>query len=164
MTDLSPLTNGSKKYLKALPKIDMTPMVDLGFLLITFFIFTASISESKALRIVMPADGPSQNTPASKTITAILQGSDTIQFYHGLLHTDKGLQQTSYHTIKGFGAVIRHKQAALGTQKNDLMILIKPTGTATYNNLINLLDEVAINEVKKYAIVDVSAAEQAFIK
>ena len=35
--------------------------------------------------------------------------------------------------------------------------------TSSYNNLMNVLDEVMINNVKKYAIMDVTDAENKFV-
>lgn len=138
-------------------------MVDLGFLLITFFIFTSSLSEQKGLNIVMPAKEPPSTMAESKIITVILGEQDRIYYYHGMLQKSSALLHTNYSVEKGFGKVLRTKQQELGKVKSELMVLIKPSQNATYNNVINLLDEMAINQVKKYAIVNLSVEEQAFL-
>ena len=147
-------------------RIDMTHMVDLGFLLITFFIFTASMAETKALKLVMPADGTGTTIGQSTVLTALLGADNKLYLYEG--DWKEALKQgkvvkTSYNVYTGAGSLIRAKQKALGARSKELMILIKPTEGATYQNIINALDEVTINGVKKYAIVDPSAEEAAFI-
>ena len=61
-------------------KVDMTPMVDLGFLLISFFVISTELSRPKAMNLYMPADGPPASTAVSKTIT-FLTGTDNKLFY-----------------------------------------------------------------------------------
>ncbi len=150
---ISPATT-KKNQCKKVSSIDMTPMVDLGFLLITFFIFTSTLSESNALGLVMPAQGPPSLTGASKTLTVVLGGEDELSYYQGKLESSGGLQPTSYHTQHGFGSIIRAKQEMLGTEKNELMVIINPSDHATYDNLINILDEIKINGVSRYAIAE----------
>src|SRR5215813_8072224 len=65
------------------PKIDMTPMVDLGFLLITFFIFTAEITKPKAMKLYMPHDGPPTATAESRTMTVLLGNNNKLFYYFG---------------------------------------------------------------------------------
>ena len=74
------------------------------------------------------------------------------------------MSTTDYHQQYGIGKIIREKQRLLGSLKDELMILIKPTKESTYNNLIDALDEMTINGVKKYAILDLSAEEKASFK
>lgn len=158
---------GSKTKFTHSLKIDMTPMVDLGFLLITFFIFTSAISESKGLNLYMPKDGPNTNQPASKALTLFLKSNDQIEYYSGRWQDavdGSKMSTTDYHQQYGIGKIIREKQRLLGSLKDELMILIKPTKESTYNNLIDVLDEMTINGIKKYAILDLSAEEKAFFK
>lgn len=141
-------------------------MVDLGFLLITFFIFTASMAETKALRLIMPADGEGTKIGQSTVLNALLGADNRIYLYEGdwkdAVKNDK-VVKTSYNVYTGAGSLIRAKQKALGDRTKELMLLIKPTEGATYQNIINALDEVTINGVKKYAIVDPSAEETGYI-
>lgn len=163
---ITPTDNKSGRRL--LPKyirIDMTPMVDLGFLLITFFIFTSSITESKALRLFMPADGTGSTIGKSTVLTALLGADNRIYVYDGQWQEALSAGRvvpTSYNLYTGAGTFIRAKQKALGERREELMLLIKPTDGATYNNIINALDEVVINGVKKYAIMDPTAEEVAY--
>ena len=160
--------NENKSGRRLLPKyirIDMTPMVDLGFLLITFFIFTSSMVEANALRLFMPADGEGTKIGKSTVLTAILGADNRLYLYDGewkeALNAGR-VVPTNYNVYTGAGTLIRAKQEALGDRRGELMMLIKPTDGATYNNIINALDEVVINGVKKYAIVDPSAEEIAY--
>ncbi len=71
---------------------------------------------------------------------------------------------TTYNLSSGLGQVIRDKQNRMGSMKNEMMLLIKPSDESTYNNLINTLDETMINAVKKYAMVDLTAEEKSFLR
>jgi biopolymer transport protein ExbD len=156
---------GTRRRLPRHIRIDMTPMVDLGFLLITFFIFTASMAETKALKLFMPADGEGSKIGNSTVLTALLGADNKLYLYEGdwkdALKNNK-VVKTSYNVYTGAGSLIRAKQKALGPRREELMLLIKPTEGATYQNIINALDEVTINGVKKYVIVDPSEEEVAY--
>jgi biopolymer transport protein ExbD len=157
--------SGKRKAVQSL-HIDMTPLVDLGFLLITFFIFTATLSEPMATQLFMPADGPASNSPESASLTVLLDKDNRIYYYEGKWENAaaKGLQTTTYNLQDGLGAIIRQKQKALGDRKKELMLMIKPLEASTYSNVINVLDEVQINAMKHYAIMEATGAEKAFVQ
>lgn len=162
MAQLQPVTTGAKRPPKASLKIDMTPMVDLGFLLITFFIFTTSVSEPTSTQLYMPADGSFSNLAASNSLTLLLGKEDKIYFYKG--KGEEALERnavgkTTYDPKAGLGNIIRSKQKAMGSNRNDLMLLIKPLDQSTYKNVIDVLDEVLINSVSRYAIIEPSKEE-----
>lgn len=171
MTQLQPTSIGNKKRSgKAQLKIDMTPLVDLGFLLITFFIFTTTMAEPYTTDLYMPAgdaatDGGTK-TGKSNALTILLSGNDSLYYYHGKwedAQKTNTIYKTNYHLGSGIGAIIREKQKNLGKNKGELLIMIKPMETSSYNNLMNALDEVQINNVKKYAIMDVTESENSFV-
>lgn len=162
-----PATTPKKnRTLKTGLRIDMTPMVDLGFLLITFFIFTSTMAEKRSTDLIMPKDGSPMSLANSAALTVLLTGGDSVFLYNGAwkeAFAKKEIIITNYSTTNGLGNYIREKQKTLGQKRDELMLLIKPTANSTYNNLINALDEVLINEVHKYAIVDITGEEQAFM-
>lgn len=147
-------------------RIDMTPMVDLGFLLITFFIFTATMAENKALKLFMPADGKPTGLGESAALTLLLGSDNKVYVYSGqwtaALQQQK-ITETNYNVYTGTGAFIRARQQAMGQKKDDLMLLIKPTPEATYKNIIAALDEATINAVRRYAIVEPTKEETAYV-
>jgi len=103
---------GNKKYKRQL-KIDMTPMVDLGFLLITFFIFTTSMAEPAATNLFMSKDGPETNVSEATVLTVLLAGENKIYYYDGKWDNSFNSHQvllTTYNLSSGLGKVIRDKQ------------------------------------------------------
>jgi biopolymer transport protein ExbD len=145
----------------------MTPMVDLGFLLITFFIFTAALSEPTTTKLIMPKDGEPTNVASSKSLTALLD-KDKLWVYEGTEEDAiKGnvIKASSYDVQNGLGHLIRQKQAALQSigEKEKLTVLIKPLPSSTYQNVVAALDEMQINTVKFYAVVDASAEEKKLL-
>lgn len=151
-------------------RIDMTPMVDLGFLLITFFIFTTTMSEKKAMKLTMPNDKDSSVLGKSKVLSIVLGENNHVYAYEGkfedALATNK-IILTNYNESDGIGSLIREKQKRLHETnkqegKNALVFLIKPTSKCSYKNIIDALGETMINDVKKYMIVDASPEEKLF--
>jgi biopolymer transport protein ExbD len=163
---------GGKRMKKATLQVDMTPMVDLGFLLITFFIFTATISEPQETDLFMPAVGEPTKIQDDYVLTTLLAKDNRIFVYPGRwqdAYRDHRVRETSYFVKNGLGNDVREKQKQLdllfgnGSRKK-LMLLIKPGDQATYQNIINALDEVMINNVGKYAIVEPDKEESAYLK
>lgn len=150
-------------------KIDMTPMVDLGFLLITFFIFTTTLSEKKTLGLVMPKEGTDGTpVPASKALTMLLTKDNKVFMYNGIFNEAKAANhiiETTYNEADGAGSIIRAKQKLLQQtdSKDDLVFIIKPLSQSSYQNVIDALDEATINGVKRYAVVAPEKGETEYI-
>ena len=155
----------TKRKIHPALRIDMTPLVDLGFLLITFFVFTTTLAEKRVTRLVMPRDGEPTGLSASKALTALLDRDNRVFVYAGAFEEavhDHKVIQTNYNTYQGLGSLIRVKQKQLKKDRDGLMLLIKPLGVASYKNLIDALDEALINDVKRYAIVEATAQEKTY--
>ncbi|MBL7762062.1 MAG: biopolymer transporter ExbD [Chitinophagaceae bacterium] len=169
---------GVKKAKKLSTRVDMTPMVDLGFLLITFFIFTTTMSTPSTMDLFMPKDtdkDEEQNkAKESGAMTIILGKDNAVYYYMGQL-----LPDASNFTPSSFGKIreeiIKKRKEVMaahvhdegckkiwekngGDQKScldkDFVVVIKPTPDATYKNTVDILDEMAINGVKRFAMVD----------
>ncbi len=138
-------------------------MVDLGFLLITFFIFTTALSKPKTMGLILPADKnnnePGSETSASKTLNLILSSDNTVFYYSGL--DIKHTASTNY-SIDGLRSIIQHKMEEIYKRTgrpSEMVVLIKPTENSTYKNLVDVLDEMRINNVKKFVLMDAGKAE-----
>lgn len=227
------------------PRVDMTPMVDLAFLLLTFFVLTSNLNKAKTMEMAVPKD--TQDTALKTKIdddlayTILLDGNKDGKFYvyHGKFNTDpppplndytldpkKGLRpyllekntkvtgemktlrtiyksgkfdQGSYDKLKAILAqkaqpgplddsiVVKRKKAdygkALARMDKDLVknemndttfrlvqanirnddkapfFIIKWGGDAKYNDVINVIDELKIADISKYALTKISRPE-----
>lgn len=161
---------GVKKSKKQSTRVDLTPMVDLGFLLITFFIFTTTMSQPTAMRLFLPkdTDKPEEQNKAKESgaLTILLGKDDHIFYYEGILNTENA--NTNFKSANfgsgedGIRNVILRKKAS--THEKDLVIVIKPSDECNYKNVIDILDEMTINIIKTYALVDISSVEVDLIK
>jgi biopolymer transport protein ExbD len=160
---------------KQVIRIDMTPMVDLGFLLITFFVFTTTMSTPKATDLFMPKDDTThpQPLPNSLALSLLLDNNNKVYYYNGdfkeAVNANK-IFETNYSTYGGIGKIIRQKQKDIDASgkfadgRKGLMLLIKPTSGSVYKNVIDALDEAVINDVRKYVIVEPANEEIVYIK
>lgn len=172
---------GVKKGKKLSTRIDLTPMVDLAFLLITFFMFTTTLAKPKTMEINMPYKDPlmkeeeKNKIKKSVALTVLLSKNHRVYYYEGIgddPNVAPDLKITSFNGKKGIREQIIAKKkmvddmkrsGALGP-KDETTVLIKPDTTSTYSDLVNILDEMNINDIKVYAIIDISEIEQGFIK
>jgi biopolymer transport protein ExbD len=166
----NPVAGGTRRRLHPSLSIDMTPLVDLGFLLITFFVFTTSLSSNAVMPLMVPKDGPPTDAGESNTLTVLLGRNNEITAYSGFWENaaaQNRLQHTSYSVASGIGALIRQKQSQLvaaGKSKADFIVLVKPSKEASYKNVVDMLDELTINMVTRYALVAPDALEAAFME
>jgi biopolymer transport protein ExbD len=156
-------------------RIDMTPMVDLGFLLLTFFVLTTTMATPKSMPIVLPEvpkpDAPKPDKIAEgKVLHLLLDKDDKIYYYQGVaadaVANEGGaaeqleFKQTNY-SKDGIRKVIFEYRQKVDAKygKNEMIILIKPTDVSRYKNVVDILDEMNITVQKKYALVEVAKEE-----
>jgi len=154
---------GKKRTKKMNPRIDMTPMVDLGFLLLTFFVLTTTLATPTAMPIIIPAkvdnnDPPPDKIASSKVITLLVGEKDRIYWYQGTENPEMQLNDFTNirHTIFEKRKICEQK---FPNQKDPFIVIIKITDKANYKNVVDILDEMTITSQKKYALVEPTAVE-----
>jgi biopolymer transport protein ExbD len=190
---------GKVRAKKSSTKIDMTPMVDLAFLLLTFFMLTTTFNKPQAMEINMPVkdkvnDPP--KIPGNQTLTLLLSEKNRIYWYMGADDPNQPpvVEYTNFSS-KGIRKLLVDKNSEInGTfqrieslkqqfkegkidekafkeernkvyaDKKGLIVLIKADDGSTYKNLVDILDEMAICNVGRYAIVDITTSELDMIK
>lgn len=157
------VTAGRGRLQRGNPRIDLTPMVDLGFLLITFFMMTTTMNNPKAMDIQMPYS-PSPATTAfyeSSAITLMPAKDHRVYYYEGLFQP--GIPFKEVHTAEALRVLLQDKQKALRARplanERQLQVLIKPHATATVTDIVDLFDEMNILDVRQVAMVDISVDE-----
>ncbi len=190
-----------KRAKKSSTRIDMTPMVDLAFLLLTFFVLTSTFAKPKTMEINFPAkpEDDTKNIKVNNAITFIMTKDNGIYYYNGefypegnakgepatkLLKTDfsseglhKILLERNKPTIDAIDKLTEqlkkkeiadttYKRLAVGEKgkKEALTVLVKADDQAIYKNIIDVIDELNICNIGKYAVVDMGAKENELLK
>ncbi len=156
---------GVKKGKKLSTRVDLTPMVDLGFLLVTFFVFTTTMSESKAMNMNEPKDDPGKEIKVknSGAMTILLGKENQVYYYYGQLDPEKLSEQFKSTNFKDIRELIVEKKKE--TPIDDLMYIIKSDKSSTFKNAIDILDEMSICAVPPghYAEVEITQSEAEMI-
>ena len=172
---------GVKKGKKLSTRIDLTPMVDLGFLLITFFIFTTTMSKPKTMEIMMPSEDKVEKDKETKakdycTMTILLSKDHRVYYYIGLANDPLNppkVEVTYFQNKNGIRDVlIAHKKSVYEQRVNGMpghkpddepVILIKPAENSQYTDMVDILDEMSINGINTYALIDITDVDKGFI-
>jgi len=119
---------GKKKAIKHPPHIDMTPMVDLMCLLITFFMLTTAFSKSKVMEIILPEkiQDKNQEAPkisASRTLNVILGPNNKLYWYPGSVKAEDfnnlpPLMETDY-SAEGIRKMLLERNRSLAKKIDD---------------------------------------------
>jgi biopolymer transport protein ExbD len=148
----------SGKSKKTVIRMDMTPLVDLGFLLVTFFILTSAYTKPQAMKLQMPQKQANQATMhlfASGAITVFLGKDNRILYRKGLSHK---LQESSFDSI---GTLLAEQKRQ---HPDKYFVVIKATRQAKYKNLVDVLDELTVRNILKFSIDDLNAQEKAMLR
>jgi len=202
MAELNTEGKGGKKKgksKKVSTRVDLTPMVDLAFLLITFFMLTTSMLKPQTMEISMPSkdkveEKDQTKVNAGKAITIILGKNDTVFYYFGTRskeNIDPKVVVTTF-AADGIRKVLLMRNVEVMNKVRELkdlkskrkikdedfkkqlteakankaapVILIKATDDSTYKNLVDILDEMQICNIGRYAIVDITTYDLGLIK
>lgn len=161
-------SNDKKKRVnKKSTRVDLTPMVDLGFLLITFFVFTTTLSTPKAMNLMMPKDknGPDDPVCESCVLTVLLDKDNRIKYYEGAAENKPPVKETGF-APEQIRKILMQKKADVIKARggNDQFILIiKASAASNFKNFVDITDEVTICQVKKYYIDELSEADKKIL-
>ena len=184
------------KQKKHSSRVDLTPMVDLGFLLITFFMLTTSMLKPQTMEISVPSkdkvlEEDQNKIKASQAITILLAKENKLFYYFGTQengidpevvetnYSSEGLRkmlfQKNFDVMKAVDELKKEKKkmveedynkklSELKSVKTAPIIIIKAADDANYKNLVDILDEMNINNIARYAIVDITPYDLGLIE
>ncbi len=201
MAEVNTEGKGNKKKGKSKKmstRVDFTPMVDLGFLLITFFMLTTTLIKPQTMEISIPSkdkvkEEDQTKIKASKAITIILGKDNKVFYYFGTRENniDPKVENTNFSNdgirkvllqrnvevmnkiaeLKRLKAQNKIKEEEFKKQSSDArankmapVILIKASNDATYRNLVDILDEMQICNIGRFAIVDITPYDLDLVK
>ena len=157
-------TAKKNKFNKKSTRVDLTPMVDLGFLLLTFFVFTTVMTTPKVMKVEMPFDKvpPGDDVCESCVLTVILDKDNIIKYYEGAIENNPTIKETGFAPDE-IRAVLMNKKAAVkkARKNNDQFILIiKPGPESNFKNFVDITDEVTICQINRYYIDEIKEADR----
>lgn len=167
--------SGKVRSKKANARVDLTAMVDLAFLLITFFMLTTTLSKPQSMDLGMPDkndkpidDNDRPEAADDRTVTVLLGEGNKIKWYYGMLSKPFEGPSDATYGKQGIRAELLKKKATVAQKYNNdpkkgLIVIIKASKKSTYKNMVDILDEMAICDVKTYAIVDLSPEEKTLL-
>ena len=164
---------GSKKVRskKQNSKVDLTAMVDLAFLLITFFMLTTTLSKPQSMSLGLPDKDDTTETQVkvdeNRTLTILMGENNKVKIFRGFLATPKLAPKSVAYGKDGLRKdLLEQKQAVLaystakGKPDQGMIVIIKPSKKSNYRNLVDVLDEMAITNIPTYAIVNEYSPEE----
>lgn len=145
---------------------DMTPMVGLGFLLVTFFLLAADFKKPTVMQLTMPVK-PELDFNGTicfgidNSLSLILGKNGQVHYYRGGL---RSYEAPELHTMHDGAVGLRRLLLEARQQEYGVIVLIKPGPDAKYRDLVDALDEINITDQKKYAVVDLSQRDYELLK
>ena len=153
--------DGKVRSKKTSTRIDMTPMVDLAFLLLTFFVMTTTLNKPQTMEITMPEKPKVEDKQPlvneKRVLTLVLGGQDKVYWYLGI--TDPKVELSNFSN-DGIRKVLLQQNA----QIKEMVVLIKPSDQSKYKNVVDILDEMNISNIARFALVDITPVDKELIK
>jgi len=151
--DRTPSKDNKVRAKKMSVRIDMTPMVDLAFLLLTFFMLATTFIKPQVMEIILPEKSNKPNDQPlineKRVLTVVLGDKNRIFWFVGITHPV--VNETDY-SYTGIREVLQKNNKAI----DKMVVLVKPENASTYGNLVDILDELEISNISRYALVNIT--------
>lgn len=123
-------------------RIDMTPMVDVAFLLLIFFMVTTVFRKPQAMEVNLPPKDTKVQVPESNVLTMFVRGDEKIYYRMGT----GGIQSVEF---KGLVDLFQDNYKL----NPELIILVKVSRTASYNIMVDIMDDLDLAQMKRFSLV-----------
>jgi biopolymer transport protein ExbD len=134
-------------------RIDMTPLVDVAFLLLTFFMYTTSMSRPQTMEINLPPDKNVKVEIAESNLMT-LRVNDK-----GVIYWNFGLDAPKIIEFKDLRAFLVEKQTAIPK----LTVLLKIDRLGKYKMMVDLIDELNLAQVQRFSLAPLGDQDKALI-
>lgn len=166
----SPKKQSSRQNRKT-TKIDMTAMVDVAFLLLAFFVLSATINHAKYMDISYPPPCPdgqdcTVEMNENRILTLVLDSANVVTYYSGeeIEKTDfseDGIRPVLQAHLRKFSPVCTDE---VNKDCWDPIFVVKASPDSHYKNLVDILDELAIVGAPKYTIADFTLEDRRIME
>ncbi len=156
---------GKVRTKKQSTRVDLTAMVDLAFLLITFFILTTTLQKPKAMDLVMPDKDPLKDVrlpvPESRTMTVLLGTKNQVEWFIGAPpdHLVAGPTKDNFGKNGIRKSLLEEGAKIKASSGKEMIVLIKPSNKSTYADMVSIMDELNIVGNQERAIVPITALD-----
>ena len=167
MAELTSSGNSRKKRrgITTTPRIDLTAMVDLAFLLITFFIMTTMLAKPKAMDLAMPIHESPSPVPETRTMSVCLGKDNKVMWYMGMPEKPLTVPHLVNFSKTGLrAALIAKGKEVLQVSGKPLIVILKPSNHSVYSNFVAALDEFNITGIQSYAVANITAKDIDMLK
>jgi biopolymer transport protein ExbD len=164
----TPASNGGAKTAKKLStRVDLTAMVDLAFLLVTFFMLTTTLTKPVVMSLIMPdkTGGITEPVAASRTVTLCLGKNNQLVYYRGTIEKPIDAPQ-----VMGYKKDDLRHTLLVTAQKiqketgKPMIVILKPSEHSVYDNVVNAIDELNITRTSIYAVTDITQKDNDLLK
>jgi biopolymer transport protein ExbD len=144
---------------KSVVKITLLLAIGIIICAAIFFVITVKLSQPTTMHLAVPNNSkePLVNDPEA-TVNLLLFNNDAVYAYRGSdVHAGKLFNEKD-SLLSGYLQIMKHH-----LPDTAWVVVIKPGANATYKNTVNTLDQMAINDIKRYVLSDITNTEQKFI-
>jgi biopolymer transport protein ExbD len=156
--------HAAKHTSKKIIRVDLTPMVDLGFLLITFFVFTTTMAKATVMDIKSPYDTERTDPVCNSCALTVLLDKNNALYYYAGAFENNAVKKGSFNTIREIIQQQKILLKATGRDESQFSLIIKASDASLFRNFVDITDEVMINAVKRYYIDELTAEEKLKMK
>ncbi len=163
---------GKVRSKKQSTRVDLTAMVDLAFLLITFFMLTTTLAKPQAMDIAMPDKDKTEEEQLevadNRTMTILLGANNRLEWYMGQVTNPLTPPQVDNFGRNGIRkALLEYSKkviAATGDPDKGLIVIIKPSDQSNYRNFVDILDEMKVSNITRYMVAEISDPDVGLLK
>jgi biopolymer transport protein ExbD len=144
-----------KKKKRAGVRIDMTPMVDVAMLLLTFFMLTTVFNKPQTMELNLPPDEKVQVEVAASTLLTV-RVAPNMEIYWSMGNEPTNLKKITFQELRPL--LVERLRS-----NPKLITLVQIDRDAKYNDMVNIMDELNLAEITKFSIAPLKDADKKLI-
>ncbi|MBI3586031.1 MAG: biopolymer transporter ExbD [Ignavibacteriales bacterium] len=143
-----------KKKRRLSIRIDMTPMVDVAFLLLTFFMLTTYFSKPQTMELNLPPDEKTTVEVAESNLLTIRMDAKSVVYWN------VGTEPAKVSDLKSLRPMLEERNR----NNPKLITLIKVDREGTYTMMVDIMDELNLANITRFSLAPMTDADKKIIE